>query len=329
MRDTFNLVRGAVSERDLIPVLTHFAYFEGRIHGYNGRVHLSAPVKMPASMPSFTVPADLLMAALDSCRGEPKLVVVENQLRISEGSFQANLPIGSIADFIIPPAPVVPKKAKYIAKLLPILRTLRPFVGEDASRPWCASIRFDRTAAFATNNVVLASLPLPAALVLKPCALPLYAIEELLRIDLEPVSVILEENHALWFILPGDVHLRSHLITEGWPDAAAMLASVHTSAQDKRWAPIDPELAQAVETVTPFCPDTHFPAIVLAGDTVKTREGSSRASVSGFRDLEGSYHAQALEVVLSAATDACWSCYPRVPWVGANGLKGVLIGVVA
>lgn len=339
MKEAFNLVRGAVSEKDLIPVLTHFAIEANRIHGFNGRIHISAPWKFPDGFPSFTVPANLLMAAMDACgEVEPSLHLqeAERRLIVSAGKFQAHLPIGNIAEYpvpIIPPAPVVKPSRKKLKDhpggLLPVLETLLPFIGEDASRPWCASIRFQEGHAYATNNVVLAALPLPANMLLSTCALPVYAVQELLRIGREPKYVREEPDSALVFYLPGDVWLKTNLIADGWPDVAAVLEHIHNPPEcTPQWIAVEhPELLEAVNAVAPFCPDPKLPAIVLEGDRVTTRAGVNTAAMEGFSQLEGTYHAKALQMVLEGADEVAWGCYPKVPWRGAGGLKGALVGL--
>lgn len=328
MRDAFDLVKGAVSEKDLIPVLTHFAIHEGRIHGFNGRIHLSAPAQELASFQSFTVAADLLLAAMNACgKKEPSFMKMNDTLFVRAGDFEAKLPLGDIAQFPIPTPPVVPKVHRRKG-LLPVLQTLRPFIGEDASRPWCASIRFEGDFAYATNNVVLAGMPLPKGFLLGTCALPVHAVDELLRLDCEPQGVVLEGSDTLFFFLPRDVYLRSNLIVDGWPNAGELLGRIHAVADPASWIGVTPALLEAVQGVTPLCPDPKQPAIVLDNTQVKTRSGASTACVGGFQGLAGTYHPKALELVLASATEAAWGCAPRVPWRGAQGLLGALVGLV-
>jgi hypothetical protein len=330
MRDAFNLVRGAVSKKDLVPVLTHFAVHQGRIHGYNGRIHISAPCEELAPLPSFTVPANLLLAAIDACTGEPVLTIDDSktltfdrvEVTDTDSHFTATLPVGHIDQFPIPEAP--PKAKKIKGQLLNVLRLLQPFIGEDASRLWCASIKFQGTLAFATNNVALAMAPLPQGIPLIVCALPVYAVEELLRMELEPLGMAFEEDHALWFLLPGGVWVRTSLVADQWPDAKKVLEAAQAGAQYQH---LDPALAHAVQQVAPFCPDPKLPAIVFKDTHVTTQEGQSSASVGGFAGLAGTYHATPLLTVLGAAVEVAWAKAPRVPWRGENGIEGVLLGL--
>lgn len=324
MREAFELTRGAVSKKDLVPVLTHFAVHDGYVHGYNGRIHICSPA-LGAKKLSFTIPAVLALAALDSCRGELTLTHEEERVTVvdSASKFKAVLPTGKIEEFPVPKQIVPPVKIS--TPILPTLRALAPFIGEDASRPWCASVRFQNGMAYATNNVVAVSIPfkLKGAAGLN-CALPMFAVEELLRIGQEPLAIAQEDTHALWFFLPHDVWIRTQLIAEGWPDVGAVLDKVHEGA---KLAPVSGKLRDAVERVKPFCPDPKLPAIVFKDGHVRTRDGASTASFPGFPGTHGTYHADPLLTVLAAATSADWSKFPRVPFVGANGLRGGIMGL--
>jgi DNA polymerase III sliding clamp (beta) subunit (PCNA family) len=324
MRDVFNLVRGAVSKKDMVPVLTHFAVHEGHIHGYNGRVHICAPCEELEKFPSFTVPAVQMLAAIDACAGEPiikhasntKIYVVD-----SKSTYKAELPIGPIEDYPIPTLP--PARKVKATGLHHVLEVLYPFIGEDASRPWCASIRFEGDKAYATTNVVLACLPLNRGLSNWNCALPVYAVDELLRLTKDPIAVGGESN-ALTFWFQGGIWMRTTLIADLWPDASGLIAAVHEGAT---FQPVDQELLDAVQRIVPLCPNPKLPAIHLDGEYVRTTAGAMGASVGGFHGLEGTYHAAPLLDVLQAATGAAWDRAPRVPWVGTDGLKGVLVGL--
>ena len=282
MRDAFQVVRGAVSTKDLVPVLTHFAVHESRIHGFDGRVHISAPCKGLGGM-SFTVKADLLMAAIDACEGDPKLAADDRTVTITGGTFTATLPTGDMSQFPLPAPPA--KRKGGVSKLPEVLKVLQPFIGEDASRPWCSSIKFGDGYACATNNVTLACCKLDTSWCAMPdCALPIFAVDELLRIGRAPTHVAQDGDHALVFYFNGDIWLRTTLVDGGWPDALAVVRAAH---KDAKLRPIHPGLAAAVARVQPFCPDPKHPMVQLVGDAVKTPDGTMAASVGGLKGKGG------------------------------------------
>lgn len=327
MRDVFTLVRGAVSTKDLLPVLTHFAVHEGHVHGTNGRVHICAPAPGLRKLPSFTASAARLLAAVDACVGEPELHVTEQRCTITDSGskFRAHLPRGGIADYPLQTPPTKGRrKLPKGTELLPVLEVLRPFIGEDASRPWCPAIRLQGTAALATNNVVLAAMPLPKTLPEVTCTLPVSAVEELLRIGEEPVALLQEEG-TMTFFYAGGAWLRCALLTAEWPDALRTLQECHKGA---KYTAVSAALRTAVEQVAPFCANPQHAEVVLEGTTVRTAEGDMGAEVQGAAtNGQGAYHAKQLSAVLAVARKADWSKFPRVPWRGLDGLEGVLMGL--
>lgn len=326
MLDALQFVRGAVSTKDLVPVLTHFAFHQGRLHGFNGRVHISAPLPKKFAEYSFTVPAVPFLAAWQE-DSDLRRAQTEGFIEVYHGKFCAQLPIGPVEQF--PVVELTGKMKRMRGGLIPILRSLRPFIGEDASRAWSSGIHFQGAIALATNNVVLVEAAVPIESGLLSFTLPVFAVDELIRIDVEPVGYRLEEE-ALTFFLPGGVWVRSCLFKEPWPDAKAVLTVAHTGAALR---PVDPELAGAVERLVPFCPDPALPSIRLSETVVKTLAGPTSAFIGGFRGLgadEGTYRAEPLISVLKVARQADWSRFPRVPWTGEDGgtvLSGVLMGL--
>lgn len=334
MREALNIVRGAVSKKDLIPVLTHFAINDNKVHGFNGRVHICSPVREHRfALPNFTVPAALALAAVDACKGEPVFQVTQEQpdrVHVSDSAdtgFTAVLHTGKIEDWPIPD-PVKLQWQKCSGEFLPLLTALAPFIGEDASRPWCASIRFQRGVAYATNNITLVEAKCKFADMLD-CALPVFAVEELLRIGLEPTAVAQEGDSALYFALPGKVWIRTLLIKEGWPDAADVMNKVHEGAKLRSFNAA--AIYEAVEKIKPLCADQKLPAIAFMDKEIRTEDiaGASSGRVCGFKELgNGLYHAEPLCKVLQAAVKADWSKFPRVPWSGAGDLRGAIMGLM-
>lgn len=327
MRDAIELVRGAVSTKELVPVLTHFAVHEGLLHGFNGRVHLCAPVPELKGL-SFTVPAVPFLKAVDACGTEPKVEQLEGRVRVSSGRFKALLPTGAVEAFPFPEPPPKKLRTKVPAPLLPVLKALRPFIGEDALRPWSAAVRVDAGHAFATNNVTLAAARVHLAL--PAMTLPVFAVDELLRIGLEPTHLSLQE-HAAVFHLPGNAWCRTALFVDPWPDVLGVLHAAHKGA---KLTPVAAGLLEDVQRVRPFCPDAALPILRVSAAGVATQEGEMSAEIVAphTADASGSYHAVPLELVLSAATHADWLRCPRVPWKAAErsssvALEGVLMGV--
>lgn len=330
MIDALNVIKGAVSSKDLVPVFTHVAVHDGRVHGFDGRLHISAPCPQLKGY-SFTAPLLPFAAAVEACGGAPDIEVGEGRafLTVSKDGFEATIPYGPIESF---PIPELEKKRHKVKGLLPVLQALHPFVGIDATRAWSASIRFQGLIALATNNIVLLEALHSAFAASTPSmTLPLYAVEEMIHQGVDPQAVAVTDNTATFFY-PDGVWLRTKLVDVPWPDAKAILRSTHDGANLKQ---IPTGLAEAVARVLPFCVDPKNPLIRFTGETntVSTLDGPIRGAVGGLRGNPigtGVYHAAPLVAVLGVCQRADWARFPRVPFEGTAGevpVSGVLLGV--
>jgi DNA polymerase III sliding clamp (beta) subunit (PCNA family) len=321
MRDALIKVRGAVSTKDFVPVLTHFCFRDQTVAGFDGRMFIQAPLK--GMKLNCSVEAKLFITALDACENDPETIVQnEANLEITRGGFTAQLPIGKAEEFA--PATPDPKPVKRETELLPALRRLFPFIGEDASRPWACGALIDGREMFATTNVALARVWIPEPLPGKePLNLPRFAVEELLRIDEEPISIARSEN-TLTFYYKDKSWLRSVLFETNWPKPPGELLDGKRIKGHK----ILPELIEAVKQVVPFA-DPKNPVLWFDGDEVRTPEGqryACRKLKSAMALGHGAYRVEPLALVLEAAQQALWIEYPRVRWSGVD-IDGLLVGV--
>lgn len=310
------IVRGAVSTKDLLPVLTHLHIYAGRIQGANGRLNIDTPCGMLARIEA-TVPADRFIKAVEMCNGTPSLKVTETKLVLSRGSFRAQLPLADHSSF--PRAEVLPTGWKALeGGLLSVLRILRPFISTDAIRPWACTALLQADYGWATNNVSIIRTPLPRAWS-GVLMLPVFLIDELLRIDIEPEAWLQDVNHIM-FRLPGGTWIRSQKFVGEWPDNAfGLIKEVENSiSADKLYA--------AVEAILPFCPDKNFPIIHTGPKGVSTTEGETYAEVNDIVLPEAAFNAAALAQVLQLAKEIDLTHYPKpCPFKGDN-LEGVLVG---
>jgi DNA polymerase III sliding clamp (beta) subunit (PCNA family) len=331
MLHALNIVKGAVSIKDLVPVLTHVAVHEGRLHAFNGRLHISAPCPELKGY-SFTVPLTPFIAAVEVCEGVPKLQHADNILTLSgAGSFSASMPTGQVEAF--PLAEPEGKKVK-VKNMLGVLKALHPFIGEDASRPWSAAVLFDGTCAYATNNVILVEAEVGGS-GMPYLVLPSHAVDEVLRLGMEPQFLSVTPN-AVVIHYPFGIWLRTTVVEEKWPDVKAILKGHQEGANA---IPIPKSLRKAVEQIRAFCPDPKHPYISFQEERVSTLDGVTRASVGGLEGRgigKGTYHADPLLKALSVAYSADWGRFPRVPFYGASlasgnspqiPLSGVLLGL--
>ena len=175
----------------------------------------------------------------------------------------------------VEPFPELPVTGTLIAldgsrPMLPTLKTLEPFISEDASRPWSRGILFAGGCAFATNNVVLLQMYLgyefPAVI-----NLPHATVNELLRIGEEPTAMQVDDR-SVTFFYSGDRRMTSLVYDLGWPDAERLLLTPFNPA------PTPAGLWAALEQVAPFTGDMRRvylrPGLVTTSDVSEYAEAS-------------------------------------------------------
>lgn len=329
MLDVLNVVKGAVADKELIPALTHVHFYEGRVQGGNGKLSIDAPCD--GAHDDITVPTVPLINALRACGESPDISITDaGKLRIKNGKFRALLPL---LDNKAYPAStlegkVLTRDKTEIANFLTACNTLRAFVGNDASRPWCNGIIFEGDRAYATNNVILASVPCPMHGA--KFNIPSYAVDEVLRLvgtHNYNISEVLLSDNAVSVAFMNGTWLRSNLFNDEWPDLDHILA-----AYDYSDLPVVPAgVADAVDTTKHFVEDKKMPTVYFTGDSVNTGEGDVQAVFECSTDSEAAFRVEPLSQVLAAATNMDLSKHPKpVPFSNPEtGLTGVLVGVVA
>lgn len=320
MLDVLNFVRGAVSSSDTVmPVLTHFCIYDGRIQGSNGRVSIDAP--LPGIDFEAIIPAERFLRAIDTCGGEPKLRLTDKgRVIVERKPFRATLPSQKVEAY--PRAkPSGGDRYPVGDGLLDALKLLRPFIATDAERAWASTVYFDNEGqALAANNAIIAMTKCDAFKNIGEMQLPVFACEELLRLGSHPGGypddVSMDDSGVTFYF--GDSWLKSAHIAAEWPTetAATWLAM---SAKMKK---IPPELARSIEQLLPFCPDPKYPTIRFEKGGIRTATGDSEAEIAGFDLGEGTFHAANLLPML-ACTDKMAILEKAALFSGKN-FKGVM-----
>jgi len=313
MKTSLNLVRGAVAKKDIVPVLTHFHVYDGRIQGTNGRLAIDAQCDIELD---FTVPAERFLKAVDACDSEPKLKITPGgKLSITRKGFRALLPLTPNENFPKVPPPTHNEHAN-LEGLLVVLRKLYPFISNDASRMWSNGVMFRDGYAYATNNVVLARIKYPMQ---DDFLLPVFAIDELLRIGSTPTSIAVGEN-CIYFSL-GDAWIRCQKIDGEWPNVDAMISP-------SECIELPNDFVKMIEKILPFCPDSKFPRICLNDGKVATDDGTMSAEMDCIEGMQGYYRAEPLLDVARVATHIDFSTYPAPCYFKGTDIEGILVGVL-
>lgn len=310
LNDSIQFVRGAVADKDLLPVLTHFHVEAGTIQGFDGRMVMEAPFPQ---LDTITVPAERFLKAVDACAGEP-VIQVGDKVVVKKGSFRAVL--SSMAGF---PRTTLPTPYGDPAPgLIAALTLLRPFASTDASRLWSLGILVDGEGhAWATNNVILVRCPLDWTGT--RINVPTYVVDELVRVGERPLSVAVSAEHQLDVFWSGGRKLRASTLTAEWPDLSPIMK------QGDNWEAIPPTLLDACQTIAGLVPNSKLPILRLTAEGVETEDGEHTATIELPPGILGRYDWRMLKLVLAAATH--WQQLDQVIAFKGEHIEGVFVGM--
>jgi DNA polymerase III sliding clamp (beta) subunit (PCNA family) len=315
MKAAINFVRGAVSKKDIVPALTHLHVYDGRVQAGNGRVCIDAPCPALAGK-WFTVPLDPFLRAIDACDGEPSIDVQDARILVKSKKFKAHLP--RLEDDLYPVQKSLPT-VTFEGNLLTTFKIVSQFIATDATRPWACGMLLKAGRAFATNNVSL--IAIDTVVLPELCNVPLFTVEELCRINQNPIGVGVAENN-ICFIYENSAWMNSTLFATDWPDFSSFLPA-NTGLQ-----PIPEGLQYDIEKMSAFHIDPKHMKIILGATGVKTPDGDKGAAVEGYEFNDCAFKADQLITVMKAATHIDFTTYPKaVPFYNSEtGLVGVIMG---
>lgn len=318
MIDILSKVRLAVATKKLIPINTCFHFYKGRVQGNNGAICLDSPFGY-FSDEEITVSAVKLYRAAKLCKGSFNYSITNNQrLHITKSKFRALIPIheqGAYNRW----EPAAGNTIK-VDGLLKTLQRLRPFISEDASRPWSRSVLFREGYAYATNNVVLARLPAPQ---IQETRIPVLAVDVLLELGTEPLSIEVSDK-AIIFHLPDDMSLMAKLVAATWPGVDSLIRIPPASEM----VDLPAYFVETIENLIPFCEDPKFQIIQMGNFGISTAEGASEATVDLGDFPDGIYRAEPLLQVARNAYAVAFHSYPKACYFeGEDDLCGMILGM--
>jgi hypothetical protein len=191
-------------------------------------------------------------------------------------------------------------------------------VAEDASRQWARGILFRGRSAFATNNVVLVEYYLGSEFPIE-VNIPLVAIEELIRINELPESMLLAEN-AVTFKYSGDRWLRTQVYTTQWPEVNRVLEGEVN---------LQPSVISVshIDEMFPFLDETGRLHLKPGELATSQEEGTGAKLELPLLQHTGVFSAKMLRLALDLQEQIDLSAYPNpCRFVGKN-LRGAIIGM--
>jgi hypothetical protein len=307
-------VMGAVSKKDMVPAMKHFAIQNGRVRSYNGTLALSSPI--PFNIDCYPR-ADMLIKAIAMCDETVTLAMTPaGKLSVKSGAFKALISCVEASDVHLEPTGA--ELACDGEVLLKAFQVLEPMIGEDASRPWANGVLLRGESAFATCNVVLCEYWMGTAFP-HVVNIPAAAVREVIRIGEPPASLMLDEN-SISFLYEDGRWIRTQLFSTEWPDLSKVLDRACNATE------VDSRIFLAMQQLKPFVDKSS--RVIFKPGIVSTHEAEEEG---GHVELDGSvmqgiYSLEMLLLLKGVAKHADFTTYPKPCLFYGDRLRGAIVG---
>lgn len=316
MLKSLKFVQGSVAKKDFVPSLSHFRIENGTVRGYNGMLALCSPIPFDITC---TPKAEPLVKAISNCAETVQLTMTPaGRLSIRSGKFKA------FVDCVEGDTPHVHPEGEHVviegAALLQAFKTVAPFIGDDASRPWSNGVLLLGQSAFATNNITLVEY-WTGITVPRPFNIPRAAVREMLRIGEAPESVQMTDV-SITFHYSGGRWLRTQLFETQWPDLSKVLN------KESNPQPLDARLFEALTNLKPFA-DKMGRILFCGAGKIATHDDETEGAgyeLEGF-DHTGVYQIDMLGLLEGNVKTIDWSLYPAPCMFFGDKLRGAIVGM--
>lgn len=317
MLENLKFVAGSVNKKEIILALAHFKIQNKTIRGYNGTMGLCGPIDLDLDI---TPKAEQLIKAIQTCDDTIALhITPKGKLSIKSGSFKALIDCIANEEFpeINPEGELIELKGPFLESI----KKLYPFISDDASRQWSRGVLFKGQSAFATNNVILVEAWLgfdfPVTV-----NVPKTAINELIRIDEEPISLQVSPTR-ITFHFSGDRWLCCQTYSTEWPDLSKVLNRENTPKEPPAG------LKGYLENLIPFLGEND--KVIFNDFKVSTAIGTDVSGASydlPDLDFEAAFNCKMLLKVLDIAELIDFSAYPQPCLFQSGNIRGAIIGLL-
>ena len=232
IRHGIHRVRAALASKALVAFQTHYLLQDGRIHAQNGRVQASAPCLIPGE---FLVSGAEFERAIDKLPVD-KLVIEQDldagTMLIKGGRFRTTIQTMDVVLYNqkeFTTAPVQFDRDKFLYAL----DALRPFISDNATRPFALCYNFTQGRAMATNNVVITECLDTGVDPEVSFLLPQWAADYILSMHDEPITSMGIGINCMGVMWADGTTMNTYLGGQTWPESAARIVSAVTPAKHK------------------------------------------------------------------------------------------------
>lgn len=323
-------IKNALSNRDYISAYTHFHLKDGRVYASDGALTASAPIDEQLE---HVVPAEEFDKALQIFGSDAKYEWSEETLLVKKGKRRMTIRL-------LPPDQVALTEPASLWQVVPsdfqeCLKKIRPFISDDASRPWAltAWLKPDhagRHVCIATNNITVTEIQMEQKSkfsVPLDVQIPNFAIDFLLARE-QKVTHIAAEKNKVSFGFEDSSQVTSQLFAIKMPDQVpSMLDLLEKSSGDL--FQLTDEWRDAYKHIVMLSPEelTIGPEIMKAGRKQALLEIEIKSpSPRDTTKAESHWNPKFLSPIVDMAKYIDFGNYPKASAFFGPGIRGLIIG---
>jgi hypothetical protein len=315
VKESIDKVRRALSRQGIVDRLTYYLVKDGFVCASDGRMTAGAP--FPSNL-TFLVPGGEFEKVVDHLQGNTtELTLLDGKLLLKSGRLRATietLPLDQ-AFYPHPEGAWLPPPDG----LVEALRRVRPFVSDNATRPWALCVSLRTGAIMATTNVALVEVACPA-LLCDELLLPCWAVDFILFHPAKLTGVIFQQNNAC-FQWDDKSWMVSQLGEGKFPEVCSGMLD---NGEDPTWE-IPQEWRDALIGISKLCSgEILCGAVSMVGKTEKSVVEYEVTSPAEASKWEQRY----LTTVVQAATHLALTSWPKPARFKGTGIRGVIAGRV-
>lgn len=323
-------VRPAVSNRNLVSAFNSYLVRGGTVAACNGVMSAGAP--WPYTDHDYLVLAEELDAVVERIGEDAAITVEPDSITVRAGRRRGRiktLPTDDL-DFMQPAATLL--QQHWPSGMLAALKAVRPYVSDNATRPWAACICLRGGFLYATNNVVVARTNERIPFMLPgDVLLPHWAVDYVLAQPCEPNGLAIADNYVA-FSWPNEDNsnrwMRTQLVEGGYPQEVDKILE---SAVQPTWVVPDAWREAALR----LCEFSGDGTVRLGADAMFAMRGASMLTDDLGTPVPPNlpqdrahtcWEAKYLKLVATVATHWAPDAWPKPAKFVAPAVHGVIVG---
>lgn len=273
MQNIIAWINEALASKDIVTGMNYYRVKAKEIKATDGRLTAAYPWPYDGE---FLVPGVEFEKILRRMPTSPTITIDEQSVKLRCGKLSGTIQTLPLTEWDYPGVDDI-KWLPLPSGLMQVLKTLRPFVSDNASQSWALCIALEAGWGYATNNIALAGAACPSVGAIK-ALLPVWAVDFILG-RTEGLTQWAWSDSFVAFRWGNGAWMRSQLVVGQFPEKATSL--VRDAVNEKTSQKITDEFRTAFRACAELAEDT----VALYVDRIVSKFGKAEFDVGAICEV--------------------------------------------